>query len=57
MEIGLQPGEPFGNILDKAFDAQLEGAFSDLPGAFRWLARCPEFQFPEQVKANLLARS
>ncbi len=57
MEIGLQPGEPFGNILDKAFDAQLEGAFGDLPGAFHWLAARPDFQFPEQVKANLLARS
>jgi tRNA nucleotidyltransferase (CCA-adding enzyme) len=56
IEIGLQPGEQFGSILDKAFDAQLEGAFGDLEGAFRWLADCPEFQFPEDVKTKLLLR-
>jgi tRNA nucleotidyltransferase (CCA-adding enzyme) len=56
IEIGLQPGEQFGSILDKAFDAQLEGAFGDLAGAFRWLAECPEFQFPEDVKTKLLLR-
>jgi tRNA nucleotidyltransferase (CCA-adding enzyme) len=56
IEIGLQPGEQFGGILEKAFDAQLEGAFGDLNGALRWLAGCPEFQFQEDVKTNLLRR-
>jgi tRNA nucleotidyltransferase (CCA-adding enzyme) len=54
--IGLEPGEQFGGILDRAFDAQLEGAFGDLAGAFRWLADCPEFQLPEDVKTKLLVR-
>jgi len=57
IEIGLLPGEQFGSILDKAFDAQLEGAFDDLAGAFRWLADCREFQFPEDVKTKLIPRS
>jgi tRNA nucleotidyltransferase (CCA-adding enzyme) len=57
IEIGLRPGEQFGGILERAFDAQLEGAFGDLAGAFRWLVDYPEFQFPEDVKAKLLVRS
>jgi tRNA nucleotidyltransferase (CCA-adding enzyme) len=36
---GLQPGKSFGRILDEAFEAQLEGAFDDLPGALDWLNR------------------
>lgn len=34
---GMQPGRPFGTLLDQAFEAQLEGAFTDLEGALRWL--------------------
>jgi tRNA nucleotidyltransferase (CCA-adding enzyme) len=34
---GLQPGTQFGTLLRQAFDAQLEGAFSDLAGALQWL--------------------
>ncbi len=56
IQIGLQPGAQFGRILDEAFDAQLEGSFGDLKGAFRWLAECPEFQFSEDVKTKLLRR-
>jgi tRNA nucleotidyltransferase (CCA-adding enzyme) len=56
IEIGMTPGEQFGNILDKAFDAQLEGAFGDLAGAYRWLAGCAEFQLPEDVKTKLRQR-
>ncbi len=54
-KLGLQPGEQFGHILEKAFDAQLEGTFGDLNGALRWLADCAEFQFPEDVKTKLFA--
>lgn len=34
---GLNPGPGFKPILDAAFEAQLEGAFSDLAGAEAWL--------------------
>ncbi|MFO1512035.1 MAG: polynucleotide adenylyltransferase [Verrucomicrobiota bacterium] len=34
---GLQPGERFGDLLDRAFEAQLEGRFTDLEGALKWL--------------------
>ncbi len=34
---GMQPGKQFGIVLDEAFEAQLEGAFTDLDGALKWL--------------------
>jgi len=34
---GLRPGAQFGKLLDEAFEAQLEGAFTDLEGAEKWL--------------------
>ena len=34
---GLRPGGQFGKLLDEAFEAQLEGAFTDLEGAEKWL--------------------
>jgi tRNA nucleotidyltransferase (CCA-adding enzyme) len=37
MELGMQPGKKFGEILHAAYDAQLEGAFFNLPGALEWL--------------------
>jgi tRNA nucleotidyltransferase (CCA-adding enzyme) len=39
IELGLEPGKQFGAILDRAYDAQLEGAFHDLAGALRWIER------------------
>ena len=36
---GRSPGPEFGPILAAAYEAQLEGAFTDLPGAFDWLKR------------------
>jgi tRNA nucleotidyltransferase (CCA-adding enzyme) len=36
---GLAPGQRFGTLLGEAFEAQLEGQFSDLEGALQWLAR------------------
>jgi tRNA nucleotidyltransferase (CCA-adding enzyme) len=39
IEHGLKPGPRFKNILDKAFDAQLDGVFSDLDGALAWLKK------------------
>ncbi len=34
---GLRPGPEFGPLLQRAFEAQLEGAFSDEAGALAWL--------------------
>ncbi len=34
---GMKPGVEFGVILDKAFEAQLEGSFTELDGALKWL--------------------
>jgi len=33
----MQPGKQFGTLLDEAFEAQLEGGFTDLDGALKWL--------------------
>jgi tRNA nucleotidyltransferase (CCA-adding enzyme) len=34
---GMEPGKHFGTLLDEAFEAQLEGRFTDLDGALNWL--------------------
>jgi tRNA nucleotidyltransferase (CCA-adding enzyme) len=36
IQVGLEPGPHFGPILNKAFEAQLDGQFNDLPGAIAW---------------------
>jgi tRNA nucleotidyltransferase (CCA-adding enzyme) len=36
---GMKPGAAFGVLLEKAFEAQLEGNFTDLEGALQWLDR------------------
>jgi tRNA nucleotidyltransferase (CCA-adding enzyme) len=35
---GLKPGPALGKIVATAFEAQLDGAYTDLPGAEKWLA-------------------
>ena len=48
--LGYEPSPQFGIWLGKAFDAQLEGAFSDLDGALAWLrdsvGDCPPVRGP-----------
>jgi tRNA nucleotidyltransferase (CCA-adding enzyme) len=39
IERGMLPGKSFGTLLDEAFEAQLEGVFTDLDGALKWLDR------------------
>lgn len=34
---GMSPGREFGALLEEAFEAQLEGKFTDLEGALKWL--------------------
>ncbi len=41
VELGMKPGKEFGEILDEAFEAQLEGKFFDLNQALHWLAEQP----------------
>jgi tRNA nucleotidyltransferase (CCA-adding enzyme) len=38
IEQGMTPGKTFGEILDAAYEAQLEGAFLDIEAALKWLA-------------------
>ena len=37
--LGRKPGPDFRPVLDAAFEAQLDGAFSDEAGALAWLRR------------------
>jgi tRNA nucleotidyltransferase (CCA-adding enzyme) len=38
LEQGFPPGPEMGRIIEAAFEAQLDGKFSDLEGALKWLA-------------------
>jgi tRNA nucleotidyltransferase (CCA-adding enzyme) len=42
VEAGLQPGRQFGPLLDRCYDAQLEGRFDDLEGGKAFLKSCLE---------------
>ena len=55
IEAGLKPGPEFGTILGAAFDAQLEGAFLDLPQALRWLAGQETLALPAAARSWLKA--
>ena len=37
LDLGYQPGPKMGKLLKKAYEAQLEGDFSDLDGALQWI--------------------
>ena len=39
LERGIAPGPEMGEILDRAFEAQIEGEFADLDGALLWLEK------------------
>ncbi|HUN23086.1 MAG TPA: HD domain-containing protein [Anaerolineales bacterium] len=39
LQLGAQPGPAMGSLLDRAHNAQISGAFTDLAGAVRWLAQ------------------
>jgi tRNA nucleotidyltransferase (CCA-adding enzyme) len=53
IELGLEPGKMFGSILDKAYEAQLEGTFSDLTQAWQWLAGEGGFEWPAEARQKL----
>ncbi|MEK7675981.1 MAG: polynucleotide adenylyltransferase [Verrucomicrobiota bacterium] len=56
IELGLKPGREFGFILDRAFDAQLEGRFHDLAHACAWLSEQTDLPLSEEVRRVLHAR-
>ena len=39
LPLGVEPGRRMGAILDKAYEAQLEGIFGDLQGALEWVGK------------------
>ena len=39
IELGVRPGPHFGRLLDRCYEAQLEGSFTTLPEARRYLKR------------------
>ena len=53
IELGLEPGQTFGTILHKAYEAQLEGAFFNLTEAWRWLAKEDVSAFPVESRERL----
>jgi len=53
IELGLEPGKLFGTILDKAYEAQLEGTFSDLTQAWLWLAKEDGLDLPNAAREKL----
>jgi tRNA nucleotidyltransferase (CCA-adding enzyme) len=53
VELGMKPGPDFKRILEAAYDAQLEGKFSDLPQSRRWLAEQKDLPLSELARAAL----
>lgn len=53
LKLGMSPGIPMGQITAAAFEAQLEGAFFDLPGALAWLKLQSSLPVPEALSARL----
>jgi tRNA nucleotidyltransferase (CCA-adding enzyme) len=56
LDLGMQPGPEFGEILEAAFEAQLEGKFMDLPQAFAWLATQADVALPATARESLRSR-
>ncbi len=53
IQLGLEPGKMFGVILHKAYEAQLEGTFGDLPQAWQWLARAEDIELHAEARQRL----
>jgi len=56
IELGLPPGPQFGEILDAAYEAQLEGRLSSLADAWLWLAERPDLDLPPEARTRLESR-
>lgn len=47
VQCGLKPGPIFGTILDTAFEAQLDGVFTDEAGGEAWLRNHLRYRYPD----------
>jgi tRNA nucleotidyltransferase (CCA-adding enzyme) len=56
MQLGLPPGKDFGVILNRAYEAQLEGLFFDLTHALDWLREQEDLPLSADVRRGLEAR-
>ena len=56
IELGLAPGPQFGEILDAAYEAQLEGRLNSLADAWRWLAEQKDHDLPPEARQSLDSR-
>ncbi len=54
--LGLVPGPGFHPILEAAFEAQLEGKFSDVEGGLAWLQQQSHLPLTAAARAELAAR-
>jgi tRNA nucleotidyltransferase (CCA-adding enzyme) len=54
LQLGMTPGKVFGQILDVAYEAQLEGKFFELDQAYAWLAKESHLELPEAARVALL---
>jgi tRNA nucleotidyltransferase (CCA-adding enzyme) len=52
LELGLRAGPQFKQILNRAYEAQLEGTFFSLSEAYQWLTT-EEMDLPEAVLERL----
>lgn len=57
LHLGHPPGPGVGEWTRRAFEAQLDGEFSDLPGALRWLAAHPDLPADLRAAASEQAES
>jgi tRNA nucleotidyltransferase (CCA-adding enzyme) len=55
LDLGLDPGPQFRPILDRAYDAQLEGRFFNLKEAKQWLVAQKDFPLSNQIRESLQA--
>lgn len=53
LQLGMAPGPDFGEILNAAYEAQLEGRFFTLDEAFLWLGAERSLPLPESARAVL----
>jgi tRNA nucleotidyltransferase (CCA-adding enzyme) len=56
LELGMEPGPELGEIVEAAYEAQLEGEFSDLPQALRWLSTQAEAALPPVAREALSSK-
>ncbi|MGV3774277.1 MAG: CCA tRNA nucleotidyltransferase [Verrucomicrobiales bacterium] len=53
VECGYSPGPSMGEMLAEAYDAQLNGAFSDMAGAWKWVIEKQAHNLPPEVYEHI----